>query len=150
MATGEHLVIDGYNVIHAWKSLLPNCARHDAIMIDALAERVRIIHDFDGIRTTIVFDGNGRKVDIQRPSKEMTFSLLFTPKGMSADAFIEQLTAKNAMPQSMTIVTQDAMIQEVVMAYGALCITPESLEKRIEHCEKRLADHLKRRHKGHL
>ena len=145
MAQAEHLVIDGYNVIHAWHSYLPNCPPHHPAKINALAERIRIIHDFGGVRTTLVFDGKGRQIDIQRPCKSLSFSLLFTPAGMSADCFIEQLTATSVSPQNMTIVTQDTMIRETVTALGALCLSPGSLDQRIIHCEKQLSAHLQRR-----
>ena len=45
---------------------------------------LRPIHDIEGWRVTIVFDGSGDdEIRVERPGKELTFSYVFGPKGLT-------------------------------------------------------------------
>ena len=145
MAENEHLLIDGYNLIYAWPDLRKTLAIDSIAVRTALADKVRVLHDFDGLRTTIVFDGCGDRIEIERPSQEVTFSFLFTPSGMTADAVIEQLVGKSQAPQSITVATEDAMIRETIISLGAFWLPFRELQDRITYCEQCQSDYLRRR-----
>ena len=145
MAECEHLLIDGYNLVHA----LPGSREALKIDIEAarrqLADAVRIIHDLEGIRTTLVFDGKGKDIEIVRPSGQLTFSYLYSPATMTADAVIEQLVRSSSSPQSITVASGDNMVRESTAAAGALTIGPSGLADWICSCQKRQTEQLKRR-----
>ncbi len=61
------MLIDGYNLIHKWPELRRDMRRGGEVARARPAEAIRVIHDFDGVRTTIVFDGRGEQVEIERP-----------------------------------------------------------------------------------
>lgn len=134
--THPHLLIDGYNIIHAWDSF-SSIRRNDMpSAVSMLAEKVRVIHDLEGIRTTLVFDGNGSEISIERPSNELTFSLVFTPKGMTADDFIEQLVHNAKDPSVITAVTQDTLLRTTVESAGGFVYSAESFFDWVDHCYK--------------
>ncbi len=145
MAECEHLLIDGYNLVHA----LPDVREALEIGIEAarqqLADTVRIIHDLEGIRTTLVFDGKGEDMEIERPSGQLTFSYLFSPATLTADAVIEQLVRSSSSPQTITVASGDNMVRESTAAAGALTIGPNGLADWLCSCQKRQAEQLKRR-----
>ena len=141
----EHLLIDGYNLIHAWPGLHKNQPASNTMALrTTLADRVRNLHDFDGVRTTLVFDGQGDRIEIERPGAAATFSFLFTPSGLTADAVIEQLVAQSHTPQTITVVTEDAMIRETIISLGAFWLSATQFQKRLSHCEQRQDDYLNR------
>lgn len=109
-----------------------------------LGETVRIIHDLEGIRTTIIFDGRGEEIKMERPTSENTFSFLFTPSGVSADKIIEQFVAKAKTPESIIVVSRDNMIRETVSAFGACTLSPDALEDWIHACQRGQTESLKR------
>ncbi len=146
MAPDRHLLVDAYNVIHAWPELRALLVQHgpdaaQAKLIDAL----RPIHDTEGWRVSIVFDGKGDEILIERPGTELTFSLVYGPKGLSADGVIEQIVANTALPAEqdrrpskrqrhadapeIVVATRDNLLGESAAANGARLLSPTGLRE---------------------
>ncbi len=135
-----HLLVDGYNIIHQWPFLRTVLEDYGIAAARAqLGEWVRIIHDMDNYRVTLVFDGRGPKPEIERPERELTYSFLFTPSGVTADEIIEQLvcTAKN--PLDIVVATRDNLLTETVGANGGRTVGPDALLEWIQGCRIRAA-----------
>lgn len=147
MAKDGHLLVDGYNVIHAWEELRGLLHQDSGMARDKLAEIVRVIHDIEGLRTTLVFDGQGKDIEIERPTEETTFSLLYAPAGMTADSLIEQMVRSSKSPKSVTVASRDNMVIETVLAQGANAISPDALADWVAACEKREGEALRRHQK---
>lgn len=103
---------------------------------DALRERLvddlRVIHDAEPLRMTIVFDGKGNTVTVERPTNNLTFSVVYTPSGMSADELIEQLVQKTDKATEVTVFSRDNLIAAAVRAYGGFLLPPEALWEWID------------------
>ena len=135
-APAEHLIVDGYNLMYAWTETRRDL-KDD---IDGTRERflntVRVIHDIGGTRTTIVFDGQGAKPSFEYPGGKDTFTIVFSPSHLSADAIIEKLVAKSPEPTACTVATRDNLVTESIRASGAVVITPDGLLDWVERCER--------------
>ena len=135
-----HLLIDGYNIIYQWPFLRDVLENYGVQAARAqLGEWVRIIHDMDNYRVTLVFDGRGPQPEIERPERELTFSYLFTPGGMTADQIIEQLVCTSKKPIDMIVATRDNLLTETVGANGGRIITPDGLLEWVQRCRLRAA-----------
>lgn len=134
MDNQPHLIIDGYNVIYAWPRLREIMRASQAAACERLVGEARIIHDEERYRVTVVFDGNGDRVELDRPGGGQAFSVLYTPRGLSADGLIEQIVCNSANPAKVTVVTGDRMIADAIVAAGALAQTPDHLEAWIQRC----------------
>lgn len=134
----KHLLIDGYNIIHAWPDLKKKLK---TLGLDTtrshLSDLVRVIHDIEKIRLTIVFDGKGSDIEIERPTPEKTFSLLFSPSGVSADTLIERLASSSKKDQEIIIATDDSMISLAASSSGATIISSQSLLNWVNACQQR-------------
>ena len=134
----EHLLIDGYNLIHQvpdWKRSLksqPDRAR------SLLADWVRPVHDVDGVNTLIVFDGRGPELTAEYPFKDESFSYLFSPSGATADTVIEQMVGKAKNPSRVVVGTNDRVLQHTVLALGAQVMSKQELDSWVESCEARM------------
>ena len=86
------LIVDGYNVIHAWTSLkrLLNDASLEASR-EKLVERLAVLSIVSGEEVTVVFDAHHSKA--MSNSEEMVdgVRVIFTRKGHSADHSIERI-----------------------------------------------------------
>jgi len=135
----RHLLIDGYNIIHAWpklKALLNQFGTQKAR--DALADHVRLIHDIEHIRVTLVFDGQGTDFKIDRPNnQETTFSCLYTPTGMTADTIIEQITANIKKGQEIIVASDDHALRNAVHSHGASLISASNLMDWIQNANRK-------------
>lgn len=131
--TPSHVIIDGYNVIHQWPLLRRILKEngHEAAC-EQLAHSARILHDQNGAQVTLVFDGQGDKVQIVHPGKEDTFSIVFSPTGVAADTLIENMVARTHKPKAVTVVTRDHMLAEVVGSLGAMVVSPEGFHEWID------------------
>lgn len=107
-----------------------------------LVERVRILHDSGEVYTTVVFDGRGHRLESVGQHKG-DVEVLYAPKGLSADAIIEQVVLRAPDPSNFIVATRDNMVRETVFIQGARTITPEELEEWIEKLERRQSKKIK-------
>jgi predicted RNA-binding protein with PIN domain len=144
----RHLILDGYNCIHANPSLKKIILAHGTDGArDGLAEAVRILHDYEGWTLTIVFDGRGQATDIERPNKGInTFSYVYSPSGISADEVIEGLAAKIALRDDVVVGTADGAIRLTVQTLGARWIPPEEVWRWVKEAHESLGRALKNSH----
>ncbi len=110
-----------------------------------LGEALRILHDREGIRVTTVFDGKGSDIDIERPYGNLTFSFLYTPKGITADTILEQFVTTSTNPTGIWIVSRDNGIRETVHAAGGTCVDPDDLHAWIYESRQQQSRDLTRR-----
>lgn len=135
----RHLLIDGANVLHAWPELAALMKRDRDAARSQLITRAGAIHDSEEVRVTIVFDGRGEELTVERPSGRPTFSVLYTPSSVTADDVIERLVAQSAEPASCVVATADHGEAETARSSGATVITPADLESWVARAESRQA-----------
>ncbi|MEM0966058.1 MAG: NYN domain-containing protein [Verrucomicrobiota bacterium] len=135
---GKHLLIDGYNVIHSLPSLKKLLEESQEAACESLIRMARAIHDEEGIRVTVVFDGREKTVQIERPCQRVTFSVVYASSQLSADGVIEQLLARSRQPEQITVASRDNMIREASAARGAFFIDGSGFEDWVTRCEKRI------------
>lgn len=134
----KHLLIDGYNIIHAWPELKKSLKTLGLETTRSqLVDQVRVIHDIEKIRLTIVFDGKGSDIEIERPTPEKTFSLLFSPSGVTADTVIIQLANSAKKGQEIIIASDDSIIRISGSSSGATIISSQSLLDWVNACQTR-------------
>lgn len=112
--SGEHVIIDGYNLLHAHPAYA-TAARED---IDGA--RARLVADLAGFaeggpRTIVVFDGAGNPASDGTPHHVGSLTVIFSPSGVSADATIEALAARfRGRGEHVLVVTSDVATRETV------------------------------------
>ena len=123
MLVCDHILVDGWNVIHAEPKLAKLLQAGGEAAQKALAELLEPVHDFCSARITIVYDGNGTDVSIQRPNDAVnTFAEVYTPSSMTADEFIERYCALARNKSKIVVISNDNMIWETVSSFGVVCM----------------------------
>ncbi len=133
----KHLLVDGSNVMHAWPELKGLLKRERDVARARLSQAVRVIHDVEQWRVTIVFDGRGTELSSEHPSGHTTFSHVFTPTGMTADDVIEQLVGHAANPADVAVATDDRAERQTVEALGAAAMSADELASRVQRAIER-------------
>lgn len=133
----KHWIIDGANVLHAWSDLRQLAARDRAVARAELVRRMTSIHDSGDVRVTLVFDGRGSEMVMERPFEQTTFSVVYTPSSLTADDAIEQLVANSSDPSACCVVTDDHAERETVLALGAAVLRTADLAVMIEQAVNR-------------
>lgn len=119
----DHILVDGWNVIHAEPSLCKMLARDPDAARKALAKMLAPVHDMYSPRITVVYDGNGSDVSLSRPDAAVnTFTEVFTPSSMTADEFIERYCVLAKNKSRIVVISNDNMIWQTVSVQGAVCM----------------------------
>ena len=141
------LIVDGYNIIHAW-SELSQISRE----LDLEAARDRLLHilaNYSGashVKVIVVFDAyqTDRKTSTSR--KESGVEIVFTPKGMTADTYIEHLVENiDTRNYPVQVATSDAAEQSMVLGSGAIRLSARELQLRCREATQKQNEYLSRR-----
>jgi predicted RNA-binding protein with PIN domain len=116
MAREPLLVVDGYNVLHAWPEMLHGGDLEGARQ--RLADRVAEYEATRGVRALLVFDGRKRPGPAG-PTAGYAVETVFSGKGLSADHLIERwiVEVRDATDEYLpiTVVTSDRLIHSLAM-----------------------------------
>jgi predicted RNA-binding protein with PIN domain len=142
----ERVIVDGYNVIHAWpelKRLLTGATLEAAR--DRLIERLSVFGMVVGADVTVVFDAHHSAA---RNNSEATVDgvrVLFTRKGHSADHAIERMAYDASQAGDViTVATSDRFQRDLVRGMGGAVISALELERRVIDAESELSRRVER------
>lgn len=125
------LIVDGYNVIGAWRE-----AERFSWSLDESRDRLmRLLEDYSGYadeEIVLVFDGyqSDRKQRTEEAFADLT--LVFTCHGETADSYIERLVAKTPKYRTVRVATSDGLEQSQVLATGATRMTSRELLRELK------------------
>lgn len=147
MSTG-HIIVDGYNVIHAWPDLRALLRRSTDAAAARLLDALRILHDFEGQSLTLVFDGKGACLTIEQTDGLETLTVVHSPGGVTADTVIERLLARAPVIDGWVVATGDGAVAQTATSYAARAISPDALATWCNEAARRQSDWIRRRSKA--
>lgn len=143
------ILVDGYNVIHAWPEL------EELAMQNLDAARMKLINamcNYQGYKNCLlilVFDAYKVKEGIGSMNPYHNIFIVYTRKAQTADMYIERATHKMAKEYQVSVVTSDAMEQLIVIGQGANRISSRELKLELERIEKIEMNSYERTQKKH-
>ncbi len=132
--TKDYLLVDGYNIIFAWKEL-NELAKEN---IDAARYKLMdILCNYQGFKNCqliVVFDAYKVKGGIGSVSEYHNIHVVYTKEAETADAYIEKFTQEISKKQKykVTVATSDAMEQLIIMGQGAMRLSANDLKEEIK------------------
>lgn len=142
----ERLIVDGYNVIHAWTSLkkLLTTASLEAAR-DELIHRVSVLGLITGEDVTVVFDAHHSSSMSNSTETVEGVQVVFTRKGHSADHAIERLAYDASKSGDIiTVATSDRFQRDLVRGMGGAVISALELERRVNEADREMTRRVKR------
>ncbi|MEF9894890.1 MAG: NYN domain-containing protein [Clostridia bacterium] len=129
------LIVDGYNVLGAWRGDMRGRAMDDAR--DQLTEMLRDYAGFLGYPVTVVYDAWQSTRMARTVEKQGLFTVVFTQRGETADQRIERMVDDQAQAIAldqleMRVATSDGVEQTVVMGRGAIRVSARELLNEME------------------
>ncbi len=143
-----HLIVDGFNVAHAWPDVAGLFGRGVGVVVEALTAQLKEIHDGRLCRVSLVFDGKGREVERLRPFADSTFVQIFSPSSATADAVVEQMVSGASEPGLIFVASRDQFVVDAVEASGATALSPDALGDWLRLCRREAARAIKKRSSG--
>ncbi len=142
----ERVIVDGYNVIHAWpqlKRLLGEASLEAAR--DKLIERLSVFGMVAGTEVTVVFDAHHSAARTNSEEVVEGVHVLFTRKGHSADHAIERIAyGASQVGDVITVATSDRFQCDLVRGMGGAVISALELERRVTDAEEELGRRVQR------
>ena len=140
------LIVDGYNVVHAWpslKRLLSVASLEDAR--DKLVERLAVLATVSGEEVTVVFDAHHSKAMSNSESVVDGVRVVFTRRGHSADHSIERIAYRaSEQGEVITVATSDRFQRDLVRGMGGAVISALELERRVIDAEHEITRRVQR------
>src|SRR5437764_674838 len=141
----EHLIVDGYNAIHAWPSLKRVLANEGLepsrrSLVARLAEYAAVRHT----RVTVVFDAHGRAPGREAPEQIGDVTIVFGNEHASADHVIERLCSEAShagRAGEIVVATSDRLERMMVSAMGVATMAVTTLEAEVVRAERDVHDH---------
>jgi predicted RNA-binding protein with PIN domain len=147
--TMRELIVDGYNIIHAWPELSPliQSGRAEEArrrLVDMLAEYSAAT----GERVTVVFDAHSRARDNGKGETLDGVTVVFGSSAQTADHVIERrvaIASSKGDARTVTVATGDRLQRDMVMAMGAAVIGAEALRQVVRQAQAETGEHSSRR-----
>lgn len=140
------LIVDGYNVIHAWPSLkrVLSSASLEAAR-DELIRRLAVLGMITGEEVTVVFDAHHSAAMSNSEETVDGVRVIFSRKGHSADHVIERIAYQTSgSGDSLTVATSDRFQRDLVRGVGGAVISALELERQVIEAESEMGRRVKR------
>ena len=135
----ERVIVDGYNVIHAWVPLKRLLDVSLEAARDKLVERLAVYGMVTGSDVTVVFDAHHSTARTNTEALIEGVRVVFTRKGHSADHVIERIAyAAGEAGDVITVATSDRMQRDLVRGMGGAVIDALELERRVVDTEQEM------------
>jgi uncharacterized protein len=146
------LLVDGYNVIGAWKDLYPNeetplqqtHGEELEVARNKLIEQLINFSSYEGYFTTVVFDAHNRDTPSVTEVLTPNVSTYYTEYKETADTYIEKFCAAHRndarLKTRVLVATSDRAQQLTVGGYGAEWLSALQLVNNIESSSRKSRD----------
>ena len=134
----KYLLVDGYNIIHAWKDLKvlienTNVSKEQQ-SLDLEGARFKLLDIMSeykamkGTEVIVVFDAYNVRGHITEKMDYLGVHVVFTKEAETADQYIARFTVENARNLDITVATSDGMIQLIIRGENSKLMTASQLE----------------------
>lgn len=140
MKRKEYLLVDGYNIIFAWKELSSLAEKS----IDAARDRlINILCNYQGIKkieVILVFDAYKVTGGTGSVEKNGSIYVVYTKEAETADSYIERTTHELRKQHKVTVATSDGLEQVIIIGSGALRMSASDLYQDVRSVSKNISE----------
>ena len=127
----DFLLVDGYNIIHAWdelKKLMETNIEHARLrLVDLMASYQAV----KGVKVIVVFDAHLVKGGSGSRENESGVEVIYTSEGETADSLIEKMVGQLILEGRVTVATSDWAQQRIVFGKGAVRLSARELVQEV-------------------
>ena len=134
----EYLLVDGYNIIHAWPELKELA---DENMDGARMKLLDSLRNYQWIRQCriiVVFDAYRVRGHREEVIDYHNIHMVYTKEAQTADQYIEKFTHDNKRKYNMAVATSDGLQQMIVRGAGCSLLSARELKAEIEAADERM------------
>lgn len=141
-STEKYLLVDGYNIVFAWKEL-NELAKEN---IDAARSRLMdIMCNYQGYKKCtliLVFDAYKVKGSIGMMQNYHNIHVVYTKEAETADQYIEKLAHKMGRDYDVTVATSDGLEQLIIRGQGCHLLSARDFYQDVKYVEEQIRNML--------
>ncbi|WFR55666.1 TetM/TetW/TetO/TetS family tetracycline resistance ribosomal protection protein [Anaerocolumna sp. AGMB13025] len=133
----EYLLVDGYNVIHAWTELSELAVDN---MDGARMKLLDILSNYQGIKKSqiiVVFDAYRLEGHQEETLDYFNIHVVYTKEAQTADQYIEKFAHDNQHKYNITVATSDGLQQIIIRGAGSAILSARELKEEIDRVNER-------------
>jgi len=126
----NYLLVDGYNVIHAWPELKELADENMDMARTRLLDALSSFRGMTNYKIIVVFDAyrvEGRP--IEEISEHHNIYVVFTKEAQTADQYIEKFAFDHQKDYNITVATSDALQQVITRGAGTSLLSARELRE---------------------
>lgn len=134
----DYLLVDGYNIIHAWSDLKELA---DNNMDGARIKLLDSLSNFQGIikcHVIVVFDAYRVQGHPEEVCDYNNIHVVYTREAQTADQYIEKFAHDNKKKYNITVATSDGLQQIIIRGAGCALLSARELKADIERVENEI------------
>lgn len=143
----EYVLVDGYNIIHAWDELKELM---DGSMEGARQRLMDMLSNYQGYQKCIcilVFDA----YKVPRGSADVfryhNIYVVYTKEAETADTYIERATYEISKEHKVRVATSDAAEQMIVLGHGALRMSADEFHEEVMDVQEKIRERLRQQNR---
>lgn len=134
----RYLIVDGYNIVHAWDEL--KCLVNENLQ-GARMKLLDILSNYQGFvksEIIVVFDAYKVKGNIGELYEYENIHVVFTKEAETADTYIERLAHEMSHNYEVTVATSDALVQLITRGQNCMLMSARELKDEIERVNEKI------------
>ena len=137
------LIVDGYNIIHTWPTLVETAKSDLEASRRQLCDILSSYAGFRQCHLVVVFDGYKVKGNPGEKQQYHNIQVVYTGENETADAYIEALVSRIGPNYAVRVATSDALVQISSLRSGVLRMSARELWEAVSQANKEMKQYIK-------
>lgn len=134
----SYLLVDGYNIIHAWKELDELAVLNMDSARDRLLDIMCNYQGMKGCELIVVFDAYRLAGHQEEYMDYHNIHVVYTKEAETADHYIEKFAHENGKKYNVTVATSDGLEQIIIRGAGCLLYSAREFEEEVKAMEEHI------------
>lgn len=136
----EYLLVDGYNVIFAWKELSELAEKDIGAARDKLMDILSNYQGYKQCTVILVFDAYKVEGSTGEVQKYNNIFVVYTRHAETADQYIEKTAHEIGRTYNVTVATSDGLEQVIIRGQGCRLLSSRELQEEIALAEQEIRE----------
>lgn len=143
MDVPEYLLVDGYNIVHAWDDLRDVAWENMDLARQMLLDQVCAYQSVRKCHCIVVFDAYRVERNVEDVMQYHNIHVVYTKQAETADTYIERATYEISKRHRVRVATSDNAEQMIVMGHGAFRMSAREFKEEVELAKKVLEGNMR-------
>lgn len=135
-----YLLVDGYNVIYAWKNLADMAKENLDAARGMLLDRLCNYQALKQCNVIVVFDAYRVKGHDTEISDYNNIHVVFTKEAETADQYIEKFAHEHNKKYDIRVATSDGLEQVIILGQGCTLVSAREFEEEVKTLEEQFRE----------